>query len=151
MTFRDILPLVNGLGWSGPPIEAARRSKFLIHLVDDDDAVRRSLARLLTLSGYEVKEYASGSELLEAAHELGGGCVLLDLNMPEANGFAVHRALKDMAVDVPVILMTGADDLTVSPLRAVVAGVLQKPFRRAELLSLLENVYAAPQAGPEAP
>ena len=129
---------------------AAGGSSFLIHLVDDDDAVRTTLARLLNLSGYGVREYASGAELLEAADELKGGCVLLDLNMPVADGIAVYQALKDRSIDVPVILMTGAGDLAVSELRAEVAGVIQKPFRRVELLSMLESLSASHDAGAKA-
>lgn len=119
-------------------------SGVLIHLVDDDDAVRSTLARLLVLSGYAVREYASGAELLDVADGLDGDCILLDLNMPEADGLAVHRTLKDRAIDIPVIVMTGAGALTDSPLDAGIAGVIQKPFRRAELLSLLDQLFAGP-------
>ena len=126
-------------------------SELLIHLVDDDEAVRTTLARLLVLSGYAVREYASGAELLDAADGLEGDCILLDLNMPEADGFAVHQALKDRSINIPVIMMTGAGVLPESPLEAGIAGVIQKPFRRAELLSLLDALVAGPQAGPKTP
>jgi len=117
----------------------------LVHLVDDDDAMRRSLARLLELSGYAVKSYASGTELLDAAHELGGGCVLIDLNMPGLDGIAVCKALNDRSIDVPVILMTGSCDLATLSSEANVAGVIQKPFLRAELMSLLDELAIASQ------
>jgi len=120
-------------------------SKRLVHLVDDDDAVRRSLARLLVLIGYAVKEYASGAELLEQADSLAGGCVLLDLNMPDADGLAVYQALRDRSIKVPVAMITG-DGATADLSIAGVAGVLHKPFARAELESLLGRLFAS-QAG----
>ncbi|SRR5258705_1217871 len=128
-----------------------RLSDSLVHLVDDDDAVRTTLARLLVLSGYEVREYASGAELLDAADGLEGGCILLDLNMPEADGLAVHQALKDRSINIPVILMTGAGVLPDSPLDVGIAGVIQKPFRRAELMSLLDRIFAESHPAAKAP
>ena len=114
----------------------------MIHLVDDDAAVRGTLARLLVSGGYEVREYASGMELLEGAGTLDDGYILLDIDMPEADGFAVARALKERSVDVPVVMMTGAGDLTILALKAGVAEFIQKPFGRSELLSLLDQVAA---------
>jgi two-component system response regulator FixJ len=116
--------------------------KALVHLVDDDAAVRGTLARLLLSGGYTVREYASGAELLEAADALPGGYVLLDINMPEPDGFAVKRALADRAIDVPVIMMTGSGNLTVLALKADVADFMQKPFGRGELLSVLDQIGA---------
>ena len=59
--------------------------KLLIHLVDDD-AVRKSIARMLTLGNYGVREYRSGTELLAAADTLDDGCILIDVNMPGPDG-----------------------------------------------------------------
>jgi two-component system response regulator FixJ len=121
-------------------------SNFLVHLVDDDDAVRQSLARLLALGGYAVEQYASGAALLEAADRLGSGCVLLDLNMPDADGLAINAALKERSIDIPVIIMTGAGDLTSMASQAGIAAVIQKPFRRAELMSLLDKFGIRPDS-----
>ncbi len=60
--------------------------------------------------------------------------------MPGIDGFAVHRALADRSIDVPVVLMTGAGDLTVLALKAGVASFMQKPFGRDELLSVIEQL-----------
>jgi two-component system, LuxR family, response regulator FixJ len=114
--------------------------KALIHLVDDDPTVRGTLARLLVSGGYQVKEYESGLDLLEAANSLNGGYVLLDINMPGADGFAVKKALSDRAIDVPVIMMTGSGDLTILAFRAGVADFMQKPFGRGELLAVLDQI-----------
>jgi two-component system response regulator FixJ len=104
---------------------------------------------MLVLSGYSVREYSSGAELLEAADEL-SGCILLDLHMPDADGFAVHEALKDRSIDVPIILVTGAGDAAAAS-AAGIAGLIQKPFRRADLLSLIEKVSGDSGASADAP
>lgn len=123
-------------------------SKALVHLVDDDDGVRRTLARLLSSGGYSVMEYASGKELLDAADSLKSGLVLLDINMPEPDGFAVCRALSDRSIHLPVVMMTGSGDLTVLAYKAGVANFMQKPFGRGELLSVLDNLAnGRPPAG----
>jgi two-component system response regulator FixJ len=120
--------------------------KALIHLVDDDAMVRGTLARLLVSGGYTVREYGSGEELLEAAEAL-DGYVLLDINMPEPDGFAVKKALADRSIDVPVIMMTGSGDLAVLALKAGVAEFMQKPFGRGELLSVLDQLSVVSYAG----
>jgi len=112
----------------------------LVHLVDDDAGVRGTLTRLLVSGGYQVREYESGSELLTGIETLLGACILLDINMPEPDGFAVHKALCERSIDIPVILMTGSGDLTVLALKAGVADFLQKPFGRGELLAVIAQL-----------
>jgi len=105
-------------------------SRPLVHLVDDDDAVRTSVARLLRLGDYDVREYASGLALIDAADGLDEGCILIDFNMPGANGAEVVRTLRDRAVDLPVIIMTGATTPSVTSPEPGIVGFIQKPFRR---------------------
>lgn len=126
-------------------------SKLLVHLVDDDDAVRTSIARLLSASNLGVREYSSGEALLEASGELDDGCILLDVNMPGTDGLGVLKALRDRSIDNPVILMTGAGDVAISPLMDDVAAILQKPFRREELLALLDKFGIMPNAEAKTP
>ena len=115
-------------------------SRPVIHLVDDDAGVRATLARLLASGGYSVREYPSGNALLEAAETFEHGCVLLDIDMPGADGFAVQRALKDRSVGIPVVMMTGAGDLTILAFKAGADEFMQKPFGRAELLAVLDRL-----------
>ena len=126
-------------------------SKLLVHLVDDDDAVRTSVARLLSLSNLEVRQYSSGEALLEGSGDLDDGCILLDVNMPAMDGFAVLKALRDRSIDLPVIMMTGAGDLAASPLTDDIAAFLQKPFRREELMALLDRFGIRPNAEAKTP
>ena len=114
--------------------------KGLIHLVDDEPVVRSTLVRLLVSGGYRVREYSSGAELIAAAETLKDGCILLDINMPEPDGFAVKKALVDKGVDLPVVMMTGSGDLTLLAWKAGVSGFIPKPFGRSEILSVLDQV-----------
>ena len=121
--------------------------KAIVHLVEDDPALRATLARLIESGGYRVKQYCSGAELLGNASSIDEGCILLDINMPEPDGFSVQRALLAKGIRTPVILMTGSGDLTLLALKAGAADFMQKPFGRGELLSVLDDiVLAAAQA-----
>jgi two-component system, LuxR family, response regulator FixJ len=117
-------------------------SKAIVHLVDDDTTVRNMLTRLLLSGGYEVREYGSGAELIAATDRLTDGCILLDINMPEPDGFAVKRMLSDRGIDLPVIMMTGSGDLTLLAMKAGVDELMMKPFGRSELLSVLDQISA---------
>lgn len=111
-----------------------------MHLVEDDAVVRTMLTRLVESGGYTVRQYSSGSELLDSADSLEPGLILLDVNMPEPDGFAVKRELTRKSIELPVIMMTGSGDLTVVAMAAGVANFIQKPFGRSELLSTLKQL-----------
>jgi len=114
-----------------------------VHLVDDDEAIRRSASFMLRTSGYLVKTYASGVELLKAAKEIVPGCILLDVRMPEMDGLEVQQALKDKGVLLPVVVMTGHGDVNVA-VQAMKAGAvdfIEKPFEKAVLLSAIEQGF----------
>ena len=117
--------------------------KAIVHLVEDDPALRATLARLIESGGYRVKQYCSGAELLGNASSIDEGCILLDINMPEPDGFSVQRALAAKGIRTPVILMAGSGDLTLSALKAGAADFMQKPFDRGELLSVLDDIVLA--------
>lgn len=115
----------------------------IVHLVDDDEAIRRSAGFMLKTSGYQVKAYVSGVELLKEK-ELDPGCVLLDVRMPEMDGLQVQQALRDRGIDYPVIVMTGHGDVTVA-VQAMKAGAvdfIEKPFEKAVLLSAIEEGFS---------
>lgn len=115
----------------------------LVHLVDDDDSVRRSVGFMLKTSGLLVKTYASGLELLKEAGKLEPGCILLDIRMPGMDGLEVQQELLDAGVDLPVIIMTGHGDIPLS-VRAMKAGAIdfiEKPFEKSTLLDALEEAF----------
>lgn len=116
----------------------------VVHVVDDDDSVRRSVGFMLKTSGYRVCPYSSGQEILKAAKALQPGCLLLDIRMPDMDGLEVQEALKDRGVALPVIIMTGHGDVPLS-VRAMKAGAIdfiEKPFEKAVLLAAVEEGFA---------
>lgn len=113
----------------------------LVHLVDDDDAIRRSAGFMLKTSGYQVKAYESGVELLKEAGSLDTGCILLDIRMPGMDGLEVQQKLREKGVALPVIIMTGHGDVTlaVKAMKAGAVDFIEKPFEKAVLLSAIEQ------------
>ena len=116
----------------------------LVHVVDDDDAIRRSVGFALKTSGFQVRVYASGSELVKAAPDLEPGCILLDIRMPGMDGLEAQAALSAKGVTLPVIIMTGHGDVSLA-VRAMKAGAvdfIEKPFQKAILLGAIEQGFA---------
>ena len=113
----------------------------LIHLVDDDEAIRRSVGFMLKTSGHDVRTYESGLELLKSVPNLEPGCILLDIRMPGMDGLEVQSALRDKGVTLPVIIMTGHGDVTlaVQAMKAGAVDFIEKPFEKAVLLSAIEH------------
>lgn len=112
----------------------------LVHLVEDDSVVRTMLTRLLESGGYTVRQYASGRELLDSADSLEPGLILLDVNMPQPDGFSVKRELTKKSIGLPIVMMTGSGDMTLVAMKAGVTNFIQKPFGRSELLSVLKQL-----------
>jgi two-component system response regulator FixJ len=113
----------------------------LVHLVDDDEAIRRSVGFMLKTSGFHVRAYHSGVELLKSASHLEPGCILLDIRMPGMDGLEVQAALRDKGISLPVIIMTGHGDVTlaVQAMKAGAVDFIEKPFEKAVLLSAIEH------------
>jgi two-component system response regulator FixJ len=105
----------------------------MIHVVDDDAAMRDSLRMLLEVAGFAVRTHDSGAAFLAAvgqADARGVHCVLTDVRMPEIDGLELLRRLRDLGVRLPVIVMTGQGDIAIA-VQAMKAGAvdfLEKPF-----------------------
>jgi two-component system response regulator FixJ len=112
-----------------------------VHLIDDDDAVRDSLAFLLKTAGFEVKTYASAAMFLEIAATAGSGCVITDVRMPDVTGMELLRRLKDLKIGLPVIVMTGHGDvpLAVEAMKLGALDFVEKPFDDAALLASVQS------------
>jgi len=119
-------------------------SDRIIHLVDDDEAIRRSAGFMLKTSGYKVSSYASGVELLKEANELQPGCILLDVRMPDMDGLQIQQALQERGIGYPVIVMTGHGDVgvAVQAMKAGAVDFIEKPFEKAVLLSAIEEGFS---------
>ena len=112
----------------------------VVAIVDDEPGVRRALERLLGLSGYEARPFATGGEFLE--HLDGIDCVILDLHLPGMSGFDVQKALAMRDVHVPVVVLTG-NDTPANRARSLAAGAhayLTKPVDDEELLHHLHSL-----------
>ncbi len=115
----------------------------MIHVVDDDEAVRDSLRILLESNGHAVRTYPSAALFLEDAGAT-LGCVLTDVRMPDMDGLALQRRLNERGLHLPVIVMTGQGDIAVA-VRAMKAGALdflEKPFDDDDLLAAVERALA---------
>jgi FixJ family two-component response regulator len=77
-----------------------------IHVVDDDPSVRVAIARLLRTAGYRVVVYESGRQLLANPPGTEAGCILLDIRMPELDGFDVQERLNESGSSLPIIFLT---------------------------------------------
>jgi two-component system response regulator FixJ len=93
----------------------------VVHIVDDDPAFRRSVEVLLDATGFATRAYASALAVLNAASQLSGGCILLDVQMPEMNGLELQARLNELGISLPVIVMTGQGDVATA-VRAMRAG-----------------------------
>lgn len=119
----------------------------IVHVVDDDEAIRQSIGFLLRKAGYAVRTYADGTALLKAVTRATSGCVLLDLRMPDIDGLAVQARLAAAGIGLPIVMLTGHGDVALA-VRAIKAGAiefLEKPFERASLLAAVEQAFAQAQ------
>ena len=115
----------------------------MIHIVDDEDAIRRSAGFMLKTSGYAVSTYASGDAFLPAARDAEPGCVLLDVRMPGMDGLEVQKAMAERGIAMPVVVLTGHGDITVA-VRAMKGGAvdfIEKPFEKAVLLTAITAAF----------
>lgn len=117
--------------------------KRLVHIVDDEEALRRSTSYALKTSGYPVKTWTSGAAFLKEVRQVEEGCILLDVRMPDVDGIEVQRILADRGVTMPVVIMTGHGDVSIA-VRAMRAGAvdfLEKPFDKVSLLHAIEMAF----------
>ena len=112
-----------------------------VHIVDDDDAMRDSLKWLLESRGLEVELYPSGEAFLAAFNSGFGGCLVLDVRMPDMNGLELYEELQARASTLPVIFITGHGDvpMAVSALKKGAADFIEKPFNDQDMLRLIET------------
>ena len=116
----------------------------LIHIIDDEDAIRRSAGFMLKTSGYAVETWASGADFLKDARNAEHGCILLDIRMPEIDGLEVQRQLAERGIAMPIVIMTGHGDVSIA-VRAMKAGAvdfLEKPFEKAALIGAIEEAFS---------
>ena len=125
-------------------------SKGIVHVVDDDEALRRAMARLLRTAGFETVAYETAQAVLNAAPNLSSGCMLLDLRMPGMDGLELLARLGEFGIDLPVIVLTGHGDVPTA-VRAMKAGAvdfIEKPIDETHLLTAIEAAVAEKRPAP---
>lgn len=116
-------------------------SEPLVHVVDDDAALRAAVAFLLESVGWEVVCHADARSFLAALDRSRTGCALLDLRMPMMSGLELQRAMREAGIDLPVIFLTGHGDVAVA-VQAMKNGaidMIEKPFRDQILLDAVSR------------
>jgi len=116
----------------------------VVHVVDDDAAIRDSLAFLLDTANLVSRTYESAAALLAHAANLEPGCIVTDVRMPDMNGLEMVRRLAEIGVRHPVIVMTGHADvpLAIEAVRAGVKDFIEKPFDDEALLVSIRAAIA---------
>jgi len=116
----------------------------IVHVVDDDDAFRAAVTRLLEAAGYAVRGYRTAGDFLIARPGDVPGCLLLDVNLPGPSGLELQAALAEQGIALPIVFLTGYGDVPGS-VRAMKAGAvdfLEKPVEREPLLAAVREAIA---------
>jgi two-component system response regulator FixJ len=120
----------------------------VVHVIDDDDAVRDSLRFLIECAGHTVRDYSSAKAFLEALGPAGTpapGCIVTDVRMPEMTGVELMQRLKELAISEPMIVVTGHADvpMAIQAMKAGATDFIEKPFDDETILSAVEGALAA--------
>lgn len=124
----------------------------LIAVVDDEQAVRTMLRRVLRLAAYDVADFASGEAFLASLDTVLPACAVVDVHMPGLSGFEVEYHLHAGGVQVPMVFITASDDRRLDGASATGAQLLRKPFSTDDLLSAIRAVLderPVPSGGPD--
>jgi FixJ family two-component response regulator len=115
--------------------------KPCIYIVEDDEAVRDSLALMLESVGHNVKAFATADAFLSAYSPQMSGCIVLDIRMPGMDGMELQSRLNAMNSILPIIFVTGHGDIpmAVEAMQRGAMDFVQKPYREQELLSKISS------------
>ncbi|MBI1212633.1 MAG: response regulator [Alphaproteobacteria bacterium] len=115
---------------------------LMVHIVDDDEALRDSTQALVARAGFRTATYASASDFLSG--KLEAGCALVDVRMPEMDGIALMHEMTSRRIEMPVIVMTGFADvpLAVKAMKAGANDFVEKPCPREELIAAIKRALS---------
>jgi two-component system response regulator FixJ len=113
----------------------------IVHVIDDDQAVRDVLAFQLGSAGIDVRTYESAVGFLKVAPTVQAGCIITDVRMPDLSGIDLLRRLRELKVAAPVIVITAHGDipLAVEAMRMGAINFLEKPFDDDVLLASVRS------------
>ncbi|MEP9373652.1 response regulator FixJ [Mesorhizobium sp. KR1-2] len=114
---------------------------YIIHIVDDEEQARKSLAFLLTMAGFAVRVHETATAFLAAAPGIGKGCLLTDLRMTDISGVELLRRLQADQIRIPAIVITGHGDvpMAVEAMKAGALDFIEKPFEEGRLIEAIER------------
>jgi two-component system response regulator FixJ len=121
-----------------------RIGDYVVHVVDDEEAVRKSLAFLLATAGFPVRVHESAMGFLAAAPAAGKACLVTDLKMPDLSGVELLERLNGMGVMVPTVVITGHGDvpMAVAAMKAGAVDFIEKPFEDEVLIEAVKRAAA---------
>jgi len=125
-----------------------KESQAHILVIDDDEDFRFILTRTLEKEGYVVEAVGSGVEAIEALKSRDFDLALVDIKMPEMGGRETVREIRKLDPQLPVLLVTGSPDWPDRELRAAAQGWIYKPFRLAQLRSVVRKLLEEPSQRP---
>jgi two-component system response regulator FixJ len=125
----------------------------MVYVVDDDSAVRQTIAIVLRAEGYAVAGFENAADFLDAASALTRGCIVSDVRMPGMTGIELQQALAARGNQMPLILVTAYADvkLAVGAMRAGAVDFIEKPFDPADLLAAVARAFERQQGSPALP
>lgn len=116
-------------------------SNYVVHIVDDEESVRKSLAFLLTMAGFTVRVHDSATRFLAAAPSIDKACLVTDLRMPDMNGVELLERLSQQNNMIPAIVITGHGDvpMAVAAMKAGAIDFIEKPFEDEVLIEAIRK------------
>jgi FixJ family two-component response regulator len=113
----------------------------LVTIIDDDEAMRESLATLLAAEGLKTRSFDSADAFLQAGGDRDGGCLILDIQMPGMTGLDLQAELLRRGAGLPVVMITGQGDVpkAVAALKAGAVDFLEKPYSVDKLLKAVRE------------
>jgi FixJ family two-component response regulator len=116
----------------------------VVFVVDDDLSVRKALARLFKVEGFQVQTFATAAEFLSGPLPDSPACAILDVRMPGLNGLDLQTRLTERNAHLPIVFITGHGDIpmTVRAMKAGAADFLPKPFEDEQLLAIVRKAIA---------
>ncbi|MGB3644941.1 MAG: response regulator FixJ [Mesorhizobium sp.] len=114
---------------------------YVVHIVDDEEPVRKSLAFLLTMAGFTIRVHDSASSFLAAAKTINQACLITDLRMPDMSGVELLKRLKETGASIPAIVITGHGDvpMAVAAMKAGAVDFIEKPFEDEMLVEAIKR------------
>lgn len=121
----------------------AARAPLAVYVVDDDAAIRDSLALMLGLSGYSTRLFADAESLLAAFERDWAGCVIADLRLPGMSGVELQAAVRNRGSAIPFVIITAHGDVAAAraAFRAQAVDFIEKPFDDAQLRNAIESAF----------